>query len=78
MSDVKRRNLISLKTAGERGLFKRTKCYELINAGKIIAYKRGHTTLIDADSLDAYLASLPQYEPKLIEPKPKSTRTVAA
>jgi excisionase family DNA binding protein len=62
MSDVKR-NLITMKEALEKGRFKRTKAYELINSKKIIAYKDGHTTLIDADSLDAYQASLPKIEP---------------
>jgi hypothetical protein len=41
MFDVKR-NLISMKAAPEKGGFKRTKAYELINEGKIIAYKMGH------------------------------------
>jgi hypothetical protein len=62
MSDAKR-NLIPLKAALEKGHFKRTKAYKLINEGKIIAYKDGHTTLVDADSLDAYQASLPRIGP---------------
>ena len=32
----------------------RTKAYELINAGKIFAYKQGHQTMIDADSIDVF------------------------
>jgi hypothetical protein len=66
MSDAKR-NLITMKEALEKGRFKRTKAYELINDGKIIAYKDGHTTLIDADSIEAYQASLPRIEPGTVK-----------
>lgn len=76
MSDLKRRHLISMKTACERGGFKRTKAYELILEGKIIAYKMGHSTMVDADSLDAYHASLPRVE--LRPPSKPKTRTAAA
>lgn len=54
------RNLIPLKLALVKLCCRRTKLYELINAGKIIAYKDGHATLIDADSIDTYQASLPR------------------
>jgi excisionase family DNA binding protein len=37
----------------------RTSLYELIAAGKIEARKAGNRTLIPADSLRAYIASLP-------------------
>jgi excisionase family DNA binding protein len=37
----------------------RTSLYELIGAGKLEARKAGNRTLIPADSLRAYLASLP-------------------
>lgn len=37
----------------------RTSLYELIGAGKIEARKAGNRTLIPADSLRAYIASLP-------------------
>ena len=37
----------------------RTKLYELIKEGRILARKCGSRTLIDGDSLRAYLASLP-------------------
>jgi excisionase family DNA binding protein len=37
----------------------RTTLYELIGAGKIEARKAGGRTLIPADSLRAYIASLP-------------------
>jgi hypothetical protein len=58
-----KRNLIPMKAALERGHFKRTKAYKLIDAGAILAYKMGHKTMIDADSIDAYHASLPPIEP---------------
>ncbi|MDH2380825.1 helix-turn-helix domain-containing protein [Bradyrhizobium sp. CER78] len=58
-----KRNLIPLKKALERGGFGRTKAYELINEGKIIAYKMGGQTMVDADSIDAYHMSLPRIEP---------------
>ncbi len=38
----------------------RTSLYELIGAGKIEARKSGNRTLIPADLLRAYLASLPR------------------
>jgi excisionase family DNA binding protein len=38
----------------------RTKAYELIEAGKIDAYKMGHQTMIDLNSVDRYHASLPK------------------
>jgi hypothetical protein len=58
-----KRNLIPLKKALERGGFGRTKAYDLINNGKIIAYKMGGQTMIDADSIDAYHLTLPRIEP---------------
>jgi len=62
MTSVKR-NLITMKAALAKGGFKRTKAYELINQGKLVAYKMGHQTMVDDDSLDAYHASLPRIEP---------------
>jgi hypothetical protein len=62
VSDVKR-NLITMKAALEKGGFKRTKAYKLIKDGKIAAYKMGHQTMVDADSIVAYHASLPRIEP---------------
>jgi excisionase family DNA binding protein len=38
----------------------RTSLYELIGAGKIEARKAGNRTLIPAESLRAYIASLPR------------------
>lgn len=61
---AERRNLITTKQALERGLFKSSKLYLLINDGTIIAYKNGSRTMIDADSLDRYETSLPRVMPK--------------
>ena len=52
-----------MKAALEKGGFKRTKAYELIKEGKIEAYKMGHQTMVDADSIERYHASLPRIEP---------------
>lgn len=63
MPDVKR-NLIPMKKALEKLGCGRTKAYELINAGKIIAYKENERrTLVDLESIEAYHASLPRLEP---------------
>jgi hypothetical protein len=58
-----KRNLVPLKKALERGGFGRTKAYELIKNGKIIAYKMGGQTMVDTDSIDSYHMSLPRIEP---------------
>lgn len=63
MSDSVKRNLISKKAAFRKGCFGSTKFYQLVRAGKIIAYVQGGQTLVDDDSLDAYQASLPRLVP---------------
>ncbi|MBB4392503.1 MULTISPECIES: helix-turn-helix domain-containing protein [unclassified Bradyrhizobium] len=52
-----------MKKALERGGFGRTKAYELIKKGKIIAYKMEGQTMVDAASIEAYHMSLPRIEP---------------
>ena len=37
-----------------------TKAYQLLAAGKIVAYKDGRKTLVDLDSIDRYHRSLPR------------------
>lgn len=37
-----------------------TRLRHLINAGEIIAYKQGRTTLVDLDSIDRYHRRLPR------------------
>jgi len=64
MSDAKR-NLIPMKKALEKLGCGRTRAYELINGGKIIAYKDGHSTLVDLDSIEAYHASLKRIQPRV-------------
>jgi excisionase family DNA binding protein len=64
MSEVETiRRLASFKDGCKYGHFCKTKAYKLIEAGTITAYKMGHKTLIDLDSVDRYLASLPQVAP---------------
>jgi hypothetical protein len=46
----------------------RTKAYELINAGKIIAYKQGRKTMIDANSIDDFRFALLPIEPGSLKP----------
>ena len=58
-----RRRLITFIEGLKQLRVGRTKAYELINAGKIIAYKQGHQTMIDADSIDAFQAALPRIRP---------------
>ena len=62
----KKRNLISMKQALAKGGFKRSTAYRLINDGTLLAYKMGRCTVIDADSIDAYHASLARIEPKYL------------
>jgi excisionase family DNA binding protein len=56
--------LATVREACAYGRFGHTKCYDYINEGKIIAYKRGRRTMIDLDSIDAFNASLQRIEPK--------------
>ena len=44
--------LATVREACAYGRFGHTKCYEYINDGSIIAYKRGARTFIDLDSID--------------------------
>jgi hypothetical protein len=60
MSTEPRRNLIRFKEGLARAKCGTTKMYQLINQGKIIAYRDGGRTLLDADSIDRYHASLPR------------------
>jgi len=55
--------LASVKEACRYGKFSTTKCYELINAGRIKAKKFDTRTLVDLDSIDAMYAALPNLVP---------------
>jgi hypothetical protein len=66
-----RRNLIPLKKALVKGGFGRTKAYELIDDGKIIAYKMDGRTMVDADSIEAYRMTLPRIEPGSVKQAPR-------
>jgi hypothetical protein len=52
------------KEACSYGKFCHTKLYDYINEGKVDAYKRGKSTLVDLDSIDRMNATLPKIEPK--------------
>jgi excisionase family DNA binding protein len=69
-NDVRKRNLITMKAALAKAGFSRSKAYRLINDGSIVAYKRGGQTMIDADTIDAYHASLPRIEPRTKREEP--------
>jgi excisionase family DNA binding protein len=56
---IPRRRLTSVKSACIYGCFARTKCYRLISAGHIRAYKFGSRTLIDLNSIDELHEALP-------------------
>jgi excisionase family DNA binding protein len=58
--------LATVREACTYGRFSHTKCYDYINQGKIIAYKRGRRTMIDLDSVDALNTSLTRITPKAI------------
>jgi excisionase family DNA binding protein len=58
--------LATVREACAYGRFSRTKLYDYINEGKIVAYRRGRRrTFIDLDSVDAFNASMPQIVPKV-------------
>ena len=71
MSEHQKRNLIPLKRALVKGGFGRTKAYELIDQGKIVAYKMDGRTMVDADSIDAYHMTLPRIEPGSVKQAPR-------
>jgi hypothetical protein len=52
--------LYTTKAAEEAGGFKTTKLYELIGSGALDARKLGSRTMITAESLKRYIASLPK------------------
>jgi excisionase family DNA binding protein len=62
MTGEKRRRLVEFKGGCKHGRFGRTLAYRLIADGKIKAYKMGHKTMIDLNTVDAYHASLPTAE----------------
>lgn len=57
---VPRRRLVTVKAACAYGHFGVTKCYQLMGARLIKGYKSGRQTLIDLNTVDVWLASLPE------------------
>jgi len=60
---------VTVREACSYGRFGHTKCYALINAGKILAVKEdpenpASRTFICLDSIDAYKASMKPIEPR--------------
>jgi hypothetical protein len=53
-----RRQILSIDATAHQTRVGRTKAYELINAGKIIAYKQGHQTMIDTSESLAQFSCL--------------------
>ncbi len=53
------------------GVGSRSKLYEEINEGRLIARKRGRSTIILAEDKRAYLQSLPAIKPK-VEAQPEA------
>jgi len=56
--------LATVREACDCGRFGHTKCYDYINRGKTVAYKRGRRKMIDLDSIDAFHASLERIVPR--------------
>jgi excisionase family DNA binding protein len=52
--------LLTFKEALRYGRWGKDKLYELIAAGKVIAYKDGHAVLVDANTIDDYQRTLPR------------------
>jgi hypothetical protein len=58
------RRLATVREACSYGRFSHTKCYSLINSGRITAYKRDRQTFVDLDSIDAMHGALVPIEPR--------------
>ena len=55
--------LFTVDETCERLGVKKTKCYALLNEGKLRAVRAGGQTLIPADALREYIAALPDHRP---------------
>jgi len=77
MENGKPRNLLPLKQACTKGHFGITKAYELINEGKIDAFKMQGRVMIDADSIERYHLSLPKIEPGSLAKRVRPLRRAA-
>ena len=53
----------AVEVAGVPLQFGKTRLYEAINSGALKAHKQGAHTIIMHDDLEAWLRSLPEYEP---------------
>jgi excisionase family DNA binding protein len=68
MMTENRMRLVTIPEACKYARCAKSKLYQLIGEGKIVAVKDGHATLIDLNSIDAYHASLPRIEPRQVRP----------
>ncbi len=59
--------LLRTKPACEYSGFMRSRLFEYLREGKLKAYKAGKQTLVDRRSLDALIASLPAWQPRVSE-----------
>jgi hypothetical protein len=64
MTKLKELKVYPIREAFERVGVKNSKGYELIAAGLLDARKIGSRTVVTADSVAAYIKSLPQFESK--------------
>ena len=64
------RRLVTIKEAMRYGRWGRDKLLQLISTDKVIAYKDGHTVLVDLNSVDAYQRTLP----RVVASAPRYTR----
>lgn len=61
LNDETPRRLVSIKEACQYGRISRSTLYTKLNAGTVMAYKRGGKTMVDLNSIDAMHAALPAY-----------------
>lgn len=55
---------LTIKETCERYPIKSTSLYERLNAGEIIAVRLGKRTIVDAESVERFISSLPPYRPE--------------
>jgi excisionase family DNA binding protein len=54
------RRLVAIKEAARYSHISRSRIYQLLAANRIKAYKDGHRTMVDLNSIDDYQNSLPE------------------
>jgi hypothetical protein len=69
---LKQIKVYPVQEAFERIGVKNSRGYELIAAGRLDARKNGSRTVVTADSVAAYIKSLPQFESKARRAAPEA------